>query len=139
MASSSATTTIKILSPPAPPPTGFVYFGAEKKISEKVEEKKIEIPQEEITQEIKKPEKITKILKIERPKEKEEKEIERKIPGGKKEAKKEIQAPTQNFLPLFLASLKETITTPSIIVPAIFSISALVFVLLKEIKMLKRK
>jgi len=141
MASSTATATIKILSPPAPPPSGFVYFGKEKKISEKekIGEKKIELPQKEIVQEIKKPEKMTKILKIEKPKEKEEKEIKREIPEGKKEAKTEIQAPTQNFLPLFLASLKETLTTPSIIIPAIFSILALVFVLLREIKMLKRK
>jgi hypothetical protein len=141
MASSTATTTIKILSPPSPPPSGFVYFGKEKKISEeeKIEEKKIELPQKEITQEIKKPEKITKILKIEKPKEKEEKEIKRKISEGKKEIKTEIQAPSQNFLPLFLASLKETITTPSIIILATFSIFALIFVLLREIKMLKRK
>jgi hypothetical protein len=139
MASSTATTTIKILSPPTPPPGGFVYFGAEKKISEKVEEKKIEIPQKEITQEIKKPEKITKILKIEKPKEKEEKTTEGKIPEGKKEIKTEIQIPPQNFLPLFLASLKETVTTPSIIIPATFLIFALIFILLREIKMLKRK
>jgi len=141
MASSSATATIKIFSPSAPPPSGFVYFGKEKIISEKekIEEKKIEVPQKEIVQEIKKPEKMTKILKIEKLKEKEEKEIKREIPEGKKEAKTEIQAPTQNFLPLFLASLKETLTTPSIIIPAIFSILALVFVLLREIKMLKRK
>ena len=141
MASSTATTTIKIFSPPAPPPSGFVYFGKEKIISEKekIGEKKIEVPQKEIVQEIKKPEKITKILKIEKPKEKEEKEIERKIPEGKKEIKTEIRIPSQNFLPLFLASLKETITTPSIIIPATFSVSALVFVLLREIKMSKRK
>jgi hypothetical protein len=141
MASSSATATIKILSPPAPPPSGFVYFGKEKKISEeeKIEEKEIELPQKEITQEIKKPEKITKILKIEKPKEKEEKTTEGKIPEGKKEIKTEIQIPPQNFLPLFLASLKETVTTPSIIIPVTFSISALVFVLIREIKMLKRK
>jgi len=94
MASSSATATIKIFSPSAPPPSGFVYFGKEKIISEKekIEEKKIEVPQKEITQEIKKPEKITKILKIEKPKEKEEKEIKRKISEGKKEIKTEIQA-----------------------------------------------
>jgi hypothetical protein len=141
MASYTATTTIKILSPPAPPPSGFVYFGKEKIISkeEKIGEKKIEVPQKEIIQEIKKPEKITKILKIEKPKEKEEKAVEGKIPEDKKEIKAEIQIPLQNFLPLFLASLKETITTPSIIIPAIFSILALVFVLLREIKMLKRK
>jgi hypothetical protein len=78
-------------------------------------------------------------LKIEKPKEKEEKMIEGKIPEGKKEIKTEIQIPPQNFLPLFLASLKETITTPSIIIPAILSIFTLIFVLLKEIKMLKRK
>jgi PKD repeat protein len=141
MASSTATTTIKILSSPAPPPSGFVYFGKEKIISEKekIGEKKIEVHQKEIVQEIKKPEKITKILKIEEPKEKEEKAVEGKIPEGKKEIKTEIQIPPQNFLPLFLASLKETITTPSIIIPAIFSILALIFVLLREIKMLKRK
>jgi hypothetical protein len=141
MASSSATTTIKILSPPTPPPSGFVYFGKEKIISkeEKIGEKKIEVPQKEITQEIKKPEKITKILKIEKPKEKEEKAVEGKIPEGKKEIKAEVQIPLQNFLPLFLASLKETIATPSIIIPATFSIFALIFVLLREIKMLKRK
>jgi hypothetical protein len=139
MASSSATATIKIFSPPAPPPSGFFYFGKEKKISEKVEEKKIEVPQGEIAKEIKKPEKITKILKIEKLKEKEGREIERKIPEGKKEIKREIQTPPQNFLSLFLASLKETLTTPSIIIPAIFSILALVFILLREIRMLKRK
>jgi PKD repeat protein len=141
MASSTATTTIKILSPPSPPPSGFVYFGKEKIISteEKIGKKKIEIPQKEITQEIKKPEKITKILKIERPKEKDEKAVEGKIPEGKKEIKAEVQIPLQNFPPLFLASLKETITTPSIIIPATFSIFALIFVLLREIKMLKRK
>jgi hypothetical protein len=141
MASSTATTTIKILSSPAPPPSGFVYFGKEKIISEKekIEEKKIEVPQKEITQEIKKPKKITKILKIEKPEKKKEKEIERKIPEGKKEIKTEIKAPSQNFLPLFLASLKETITTPSIVIPTIFSILSLIFVLLREIKMLKRK
>jgi hypothetical protein len=141
MASSTTTTTIKILSPPTPPPSGFVYFGKEKIIleKEKIGEKKIEVPQREIVQEIKKPEKITKILKIEKPKEKEEKAVEGKIPESKKEIKAEIQIPLQNFLPLFLASLKETITTPSIIIPAIFSILALVFVLLREIKMLKRK
>jgi hypothetical protein len=140
MASSTATTTIKILSPPTPPPSGFVYFGKEKIISteEKIGEKKNEIPQKEITQEIKKPEKITKILKIERPKE-EEKTTEGKIPEDKKEIKAEVQIPLQNFPPLFLASLKETITTPSIIIPAVFSILALTFVLLREIKMLKRK
>jgi hypothetical protein len=141
MASSSATATIKIFSPPAPPPSGFVYFGKEKIISkeEKIGEKKIEVPQKEIIQEIKKPEKITKILKIEKPKEKEEKAVEGKIPEGKKEIKAEVRIPLQNFLPLFLASLKETITTPSIIIPATFSIFALIFVLLREIKMLKRK
>jgi PKD repeat protein len=141
MASSTATTTIKILSPPAPPPSGFVYFGKEKIISEKekIGEKKIEVPQREIAKEIKKPEKITKILKIEKPKEKEEKAAEGKIPEGKKEIKAEVQIPLQNFLPLFLASLKETITTPSIIIPAVFSILALTFVLLRAIKMLKRK
>jgi len=65
MASSTATATIKIFSPPAPPPSGFVYFGKEKIISEeeKIGEKKIELPQKEIVQEIKKPEKMTKILK----------------------------------------------------------------------------
>jgi len=136
MTSSTATTTIKILSPP--PPGGFVYFGAEKKISEeeKIEEKEIELPQNEIIQEIKKPEKITKILKIEKPK---EKEAQREIPEGNKEIKREIQALPQNFLPFLLASLKEMITTPSIIIPAIFSFSALLFILIKEIKMLKRK
>jgi hypothetical protein len=141
MASSTATTTIKILSPPTPPPSGFVYFGKEKIISEKekIEEKKIEVLQKEIVQEIKKPEKITKILKIEKSEEKEEKVVEGKIPEGKKEIKAEVQIPLQNFLPLFLASLKETITTPSIIIPAIFSILALVFILLREIRMLKRK
>jgi hypothetical protein len=141
MASSTATTTIKIFSPPAPLPSGFVYFGKEKIISkeEKIGEKKIEVPQREIIQEIKKPEKITKILKIEKPKKKEKKTTEGKIPEGKKEIKTEIQLPPQNFLPLFLASLKETITTPSIIIPATFSIFALIFVLLREIKMLKRK
>jgi hypothetical protein len=142
MAFSTATTTIKILSSPAPPPSGFVYFGAEKKISEKEKgkEKEIEeIPQKEITSEIKKPEKITKILKIEKPKEKEEKTSEGKIPESKKEAKKEIQIPPQSFLPLFLASLKETITTPSIIILAVFSISTLILVFLREIKILKRK
>jgi PKD repeat protein len=139
MTSSTATTTIKILSPPAPPPTGFVYFGAEKKISEKVEDKKIEIPPKETVQEIKKPEKITKILKIEKPKEKEEKTTEGKISEGQKEIKTEIQIPPQNFLPFLLASLKEMITTPSIIIPAILSFFALLFILIKEIKMLKRK
>jgi len=141
MASSTATTTIKILSSPAPPPSGFVYFGKEKIVSEKekIGEKKIEVPQKEIIQEIEKPEKITKILKIEKPKEKGERTIEGKIPKSKKEIKTEIQIPSQNFLPLFLASLKETITTPSIIIPATFSILALIFVLLREIKMLKRK
>jgi PKD repeat protein len=139
MASSTVTTTIRILSPP--PPGGFVYFGKEKIISEKekLEEKKIEVLQKEIVQEIKKPEKITKILKIEKSKEKEEKAVEGKIPESKKEIKAEIQIPPQNFLPLFLASLKETVTTPSIIIPVTFSISALVFVLIREIKMLKRK
>jgi hypothetical protein len=142
MVSSTATTTIKILSPPAPPPGGFVYFGKEEKITEKekVKEREIEkVPPKEITQEIKKPEKITKILKIEKPKEKEEREIDRKIPKGKKESKTEIQMPPQNLLPLFLANLKEIVTTPSIIFLLFFSILALAFVLLKEIKMLKRK
>jgi hypothetical protein len=132
MASSSATTTIKILSPPTPPPGGFVYFGAKEKISEKEQ-----VKEKEIAKEIKKPEEIAKILKIGKPKEKEEKTTEGKIPEGKKEIKREI--PPQNFLSLFLASLKETVTTPSIIAPATFSIFALIFVLLREIKMLKRK
>jgi hypothetical protein len=131
MASSSATTTIKILFPPTPP-GGFVYFGAKEKISEKEQ-----VKEKEIAKEIKKPEEIAKILKIGKPKEKEEKTTEGKIPEGKKEIKREI--PPQNFIPLFLASLKETITTPSIIIPAVFSILALIFVLLREIKMLKRK
>jgi hypothetical protein len=141
MASSIATTTIKILSPPTPPPGGFVYFGAEKKISEKgkFEEKKIEVPQKEIVQEIKKPEGITKILKIEKPKEKEEREIERKIPEGKKEAKTEIQVPHKNFLPLFLASLKERITAPQTIFLLFLSISALTFILLREIRLWLKK
>ena len=143
MVSSTATTTIKILSLPAQPPGGFVYFGKEEKITEKekVKEREIEkVSQKEITQEIKKPEEMTKILKIEKPKEgKEERGIERKIPKGKKESKTEIQIPPQNFLPLFLANLKEIITTPSIILLAVFSILFLAFVLLKEIKMLKRK
>jgi len=132
MASSSATTTIKILSPPTLPPGGFVYFGAKEKISEKEQ-----VKEKEIAKEIKKPEEIAKILKIGKPKEKEEKTTEGKIPEGKKEIKREI--PPQNFLSLFLASLKETVTTPSIIIPAVFSILALTFVLLREIKMLKRK
>jgi hypothetical protein len=144
MASSTATTTIKILSPPVSS-TGreFVYSGipsgGEEKISEKekVKEKKIEeISQKEITKESEKPEKITKILKIEKPK---EKEAQREIPEGNKEIKREIQALPQNFLPFLLASLKETITTPSIIIPAILSFSALLSILIKEIKMLKRK
>jgi hypothetical protein len=141
MTSSTATTTIKILSPPTPPPEGFVYFGAEKKISEeeKIEEKEIELPQKEIAQEIKKPEKITKILKIEKPKAKEEGEVERKIPEGKKEIKTEIQTPPQNFLPLLLASLKETITAPQTIFLLIFSISILIFILLKEIRLWLKK
>jgi len=139
MTSSTATTTIKILSPP--PPGGFVYFGAEKKISEeeKIEEKEIELPQNEITQEIKKPEKITKILKIEKPKEKEEKTTEGKISEGQKEIKTEIQIPPQNFLPLLLASLKETITAPQTIFLLIFSISILIFILLKEIRLWLKK
>jgi hypothetical protein len=132
MASPSATTTIKILSPPTPPPGGFVYFGAKEKISEKEQ-----VKEKEIAKEIKKPEEIAKILKIGKLKEKEEKTTEGKIPEGKKEIKREI--PPQNFLSLFLASLKETVTTPSIIAPATFSIFALIFVLLREIKMLKRK
>jgi hypothetical protein len=141
MASSSATATIKIFSPSAPPPSGFVYFGKEKIISEKekIEEKKIEVPQKEITQEIKKPEKITKILKIEKPKEKEEKTTEGKIPEGKKEIKTEIQIPPQNFLPLFLASLKETVTTPQTIFLLVLSISALAFILVKEIRLWLKK
>jgi len=139
MASSSATATIKILSPPSPPPSGFVYFGKEKKISEKVEEKKIEVPQGEIAKEIKKPEKITKILKIEKTKEKEEKTTEGKIPEGKKEIKTEIQLPPQNFLSLFLASLKETITTPQTIFLLVLSISALAFILVKEIRLWLKK
>jgi hypothetical protein len=144
MSSSTATTTIKILSPPVGSTgRGFVYSGipsgGEEKISEeeKVKEKKIEeIPQKEITKESEKPEKITKILKIEKPK---EKEAQREISEGNKEIKREIQTPSQNFLPFLLASLKETITTPSIIIPAILSFSALLFILIKEIKMLKRK
>jgi hypothetical protein len=144
MSSSTATTTIKILSPPVGSTgRGFVYSGipsgGEEKISEKekVKEKKIEeISQKEITKESEKPEKITKILKIEKPK---EKEAQREIPEGNKEIKREIQALPQNFLPFLLASLKEMITTPSIIIPAIFSFSALLFILIKEIKMLKRK
>ena len=141
MASSTTTTTIKILSPPTPPPSGFAYFGKEKIISEKekIEEKKIELPQKEIVQEIKKPEKITKILKIEKPKEKEEGEVERKIPEGKKEIKTEIQTPPPNFLPLFLASLKETITAPQTIFLLVFSISISIFVLLKEIRLWLKK
>jgi len=141
MASSTATTTIKILSSPAPPPSGFVYFGKEKIISEKekIEEKKIEVPQREIVQEIKKPEKITKILKIEKSKEKEEKAVEGKIPEGKKEIKTEIQLPPQNFLSLFLASLKETVTTPQTIFLLVLSISALAFILVKEIRLWLKK
>jgi hypothetical protein len=141
MASSTVTTTIKILSPPTPPPSGFVYFGKEKIISEKekIGEKKIEVPQREIVQEIKKPEKITKILKIEKPEKKEEKTTEEKIPEGKKEIKAEIQLPPQNFFPLFLASLKETITAPQTIFLLIFSISILIFILLKEIRLWLKK
>jgi hypothetical protein len=141
MASSTVTTTIKILSPPTPPPGGLVYFGAKKKISEeeKIKEKEIELPQKEITQEIKKPEKITKILKIEKPKGKEETTSEEKIPEGRKEIKEKIKIPPQKFLPLLLASLKETVATPSIIIPTIFSILILLFILIKEVKMLKRK
>jgi hypothetical protein len=139
MASSSATATIKIFSPPAPPPSGFFYFGKEKKISEKVEEKKIEVPQGEIAKEIKKPEKITKILKIEKPEKKEEKTTEGKIPEGKKEIKTEIQLPLQNFLPLFLASLKETIAAPQTIFLLVLSISALAFILVKEIRLWLKK
>jgi hypothetical protein len=139
MASSTVTTTIKILSPP--PPGGFVYFGAEKKISEeeKIEEKEIELPQNEITQEIKKPEKITKILKIEKPEKKEKKTTEGEIPEGKKEIKTEIQIPPQNFLPLLLASLKETITAPQTIFLLVFSISISIFILLKEIRLWLKK
>jgi hypothetical protein len=139
MASSSATTTIKILSLSTPSPNGFAYFGKEKIISEKekIEEKKIEVPQREIVQEISQPEKITKILKIEKPKE--EKEIKGEIPESKNEIKKEAQIQSQNFLPLFLANLKEAITSPSTIILSIFLVPALIFILLREIKMLKRK
>jgi hypothetical protein len=142
MASSTATTTIKILFPPASAPGGFVYFGKEEKIAEKekVKEREIErIPLKEITQEIKKPEEITKILKIEKLKEKEGGEIERKIPEGKKETKREIQTPPQNFLSLFLASLKETITAPQMIFLLVLSISALTFILVREIRLWLKK
>jgi len=141
MVSSTATTTIKILSPTAPTPSGFVYFGKEKIISdkEKVEEKEIEVPQGEIVEKIKKPEKITKILKIEKSEKKEEKTSEGKIPVSKKEIKTEIQIPPQNFLPLLLASLKETITAPQTIFLLVFSISISIFILLKEIRLWLKK
>jgi hypothetical protein len=142
MVSSTATTTIKILSLPTQPPGGFVYFGKEEKITEKekVKEREMEkVSPKEITQEIKKPEKITKILKIEKPKEKEEGEIERKITESEKEIKTETQAPSPKFLPLFLASLKETIAAPQTIFLLILSISALTFILVKEIRLWLKK
>jgi hypothetical protein len=142
MAYSTATITIKILSPPPSAPGGFVYFGKEGKITEKekVKEREIEkVPLKEIIQEIKKPEEITKILKIEKLKEKEGREIERKIPEGKKEIKREIQTPPQNFLSLFLASLKERITAPQMIFLLVLSISTLTFILVKEIRLWLKK
>jgi len=137
MASSSATATIKILSSSGV--GGFVSFGTEKKISkeEKTEEKKIEeIPQKEIKKEGEKPEKITKILKIERPEKKETKE---ETPQAKQITETKIQPKPQDFTPFLLASLKETITRPRIVIPTLFSISVLVFILLREIRLRKRK
>ena len=131
MASSSTTAKIKIFPPKTSFFGGFLSFGTEKKITE---EKKLE---ENHIQEISQPEKITKILKIEKPKE--EKEIKGEIPESKNEIKKEAQIQSQNFFPLFLANLKEAITSPSTIILSIFLVPALIFVLLREIKMLKRK
>jgi hypothetical protein len=137
MASSTATATIKILSSSGV--GGFVSFGTEKKISkeEKTEEKKAEeIPQKEIKKEEEKPEKITKILKIERSEKKETKE---ETSQAKQITETKIQPKPQDFTPFLLASLKETITRPRIVIPTLFSISVLVFILLREIRLRKRK
>jgi len=138
MASSSSTTTIKIFSPPVVPISGgFAFFEKEKEIQK--EEIK-EAPKKEKILETEKPKQITKILKIEKPEQKiEKKEETKETPEIKKKIKPEIQTPSQNLTPFLLASLKETIKTPSIIIPSIFSLSVLLFILIKEIKMPKRK
>jgi hypothetical protein len=142
LASTTATTTIKILSPSLPSSAGgIVYFGKEKEVPKEEEERKIEeIPSKGITEELERPKEITKILKIEKPEQKIEKSKEEKeILPTLKEKKFETTIQPQNFAPFLLASLKETVSTPSIIIPAIFSISILFFILIREIKVLKRK
>jgi len=138
MASSSSTTTIKIFSPPVVPISGgFVFLGKEKEIQR--EEIKEAPPKEKIL-ETEKSKQITKILKIEKPEQKiEKKEETKETPEIKKEIKPKIQAPSQNFTFFLLASLKEAIKTPSIIIPSIFSLFVLLFILIREIKMPKRK
>ena len=142
MASSTATATLKVLSPPVVPISeGFVYFGKEKGTKEKeetkeeVEKKEIEEPfPKEITQEIKEPQKITKILKIEKPEEKPKEEKETLSREEKFET-----TPPQNFTSLFLASLKEVIFTPKVILSLALSISILIYILVKEIRLWLKK
>jgi len=142
MASSTATATLKVLSSPVVPISeGFVYFGKEKGTKEKeetkeeVEKKEIEEPfPKEITQEIKEPQKITKILKIEKPEEKPKEEKETLSREEKFET-----TPPQNFTSLFLASLKEVIFTPKVILSLALSISILIYILVKEIRLWLKK
>jgi hypothetical protein len=142
MISSFATATIKILESPLILGSGsFGSFATKtKEISSEEKIEKISQPEtmEKLNEhtpqkESKILEKITKILKVEKPEEKKE--------GTSRVEKKELKIPEkiQNFIPFLLASLKETFTTPPIIVLLIFLISVLFFILIKEIKMLKRK
>jgi hypothetical protein len=140
LASTTATTTIKILSPSLPSSAGgFVYFGKEKEVPKEEEEKRVEGTQpKEITEELEKPKEITKILKIEKP-EKIEEESKKETPLVPVAEKIETKTTPQNFAPFLLASLREIITTPQVLIFSLFSIFILVFILIKEIKVLKRK
>ena len=145
MVSSTATTTLKVLSPTGVPISrGFVYFEKEKgtkkekETKEEIEKKDIEESfqkTQKITQKPKEPEKITQILKIEKPKEK-PKDEKKFFP---KEEQFETTIPPQNFTSLFLASLKEVIVTPKVILSLALSISILIYILVKEIRLWFKK
>jgi len=147
MVSSTATTTLKVLSPSIiPTGGGFVYFEKEKGTLEK-EETKEEAEKKEIGEtfskekdEEKATEEATKILSVEKTEQKTEEPKEEKeiIPSPKKQ-KLEIRNQTQQFASFLLASLRETITTSPLILLLLILIFLLIFILIKEIKVLKRK